>query len=234
MEREVYDLMGIRFTGHPDLRRILLPEDYEEGHPLRKDFPTEGKGWRSRFEFLPSFDEAGTESSEDEVPEEQKKAFRAGDGDSASFTRRTEELLLNMGPQHPATHGVLRVVFDLDGERIVKATPDLGYLHRGVEKLSEGLAYMQIIPHTDRLDYVCSMTNNYAYVRAVEKLLGVKIPERAEELLLNMGPQHPATHGVLRVVFDLDGERIVKATPDLGYLHRGGMLGRRIHGARGL
>jgi NADH-quinone oxidoreductase subunit C/D len=68
----------------------------------------------------------------------------------------------------------------LDGERIVKATPDLGYLHRGVEKLCEGLTYMQIIPHTDRLDYVCSMTNNYAYVRAVEKLLGIKIPERAE------------------------------------------------------
>ena len=76
-----------------------------------------------------------------------------------------------MGPQHPSTHGVLRVVLELDGERITKATPDLGYLHRGVEKLCEGLAYMQIIPHTDRLDYVCSMTNNYAYVRTVEKLL---------------------------------------------------------------
>jgi NADH-quinone oxidoreductase subunit C/D len=68
----------------------------------------------------------------------------------------------------------------LDGERIVKATPDLGYLHRGVEKLSEGLAYMQIIPHTDRLDYVCAMSNNYAYVRAVEKLLEITVPVRAE------------------------------------------------------
>ena len=85
-----------------------------------------------------------------------------------------------MGPQHPSTHGVLRVVLELDGERIVKATPDLGYLHRGVEKLAEGLAYMQIIPHTDRLDYVCAMSNNYAYVRAVEKLLWIKVPERAE------------------------------------------------------
>jgi NADH:ubiquinone oxidoreductase 49 kD subunit 7 len=93
---------------------------------------------------------------------------------------RTEELLLNMGPQHPSTHGVLRVVLELDGERVTKATPDLGYLHRGVEKLCEGLAYMQIIPHTDRLDYVCSMTNNYAYVRTVEKLLQITIPERAE------------------------------------------------------
>jgi NADH-quinone oxidoreductase subunit C/D len=94
--------------------------------------------------------------------------------------RRTEDLLLNMGPQHPATHGVLRVVLELEGEKVIKATPDLGYLHRGVEKLCEGLTYQQIIPHTDRLDYICSMSNNYAYVRAVEKLMDIKIPERGE------------------------------------------------------
>lgn len=177
LEREVYDLMGIKFSGHPDLRRILMPEDYDEGHPLRKDFPTEGKGWRSRFEFIPRLDEPAVEGLAEEISAEQKKVFVSESGPSS---RRTEELLLNMGPQHPATHGVLRVVLELDGERIVKATPDLGYLHRGVEKLAEGLAYMQIIPHTDRLDYVCSMTNNYAYVRAVEKLLNLEIPERAE------------------------------------------------------
>ncbi len=180
MEREVYDLMGIRFSGHPDLRRILMPEDYDEGYPLRKDFPTEGKGWRSQFEFIPRLDEPAVATTEGEIPEEQKRAFLAEGNVSPSGSRRKEELLLNMGPQHPSTHGVLRVVLELDGERIVKATPDLGYLHRGVEKLAEGLAYMQIIPHTDRLDYVCSMTNNYAYVRAVEKLLGIEIPERAE------------------------------------------------------
>ncbi len=176
MERETYDLMGIKFSGHPDLRRILMPETYDEGYPLRKDFPTEGKGWRSSFPFLPKMDEPVAAANDNEVPEEEKKAFRSG----AASTRRTEELLLNMGPQHPSTHGVLRVVLELDGERIVKATPDLGYLHRGVEKLAEGLAYMQIIPHTDRLDYVCSMTNNYAFVRAVEKLLNLTVPERAE------------------------------------------------------
>ncbi len=180
MEREVYDLMGIRFSGHPDLRRILMPEDYDEGYPLRKDFPTEGKGWRSQFEFIPRLDEPAVATTEGEIPEEQKRAFLAEGNVPPSGSRRKEELLLNMGPQHPSTHGVLRVVLELDGERIVKATPDLGYLHRGVEKLAEGLAYMQIIPHTDRLDYVCSMTNNYAYVRAVEKLLGIEIPERAE------------------------------------------------------
>ena len=178
LEREVYDMMGITFTGHPDLRRILMPEDYAEGYPLRKDFPAEGRGWRSQFDFIPRLDEPPAEMSGSEIPEEQKKAFMAGNGSPGS--RRREELLLNMGPQHPSTHGVLRVVLELDGERIVKATPDLGYLHRGVEKLSEGLAYMQIIPHTDRLDYVCAMANNYAYVRAVEKLLGITIPERAE------------------------------------------------------
>ncbi len=178
MEREVYDLMGIRFKGHPDLRRILMPEHYDEGYPLRKDFPAEGRGWRSTFDFLPRLDEPPTRDPAPDLPEAEKKKFLADDGTSAAY--RTEELLLNLGPQHPSTHGVLRVVLELDGERIVKATPDLGYLHRGVEKLAEGLAYMQIIPHTDRLDYVCSMTNNYAYVRAVEKLVGIEVPERAE------------------------------------------------------
>jgi NADH-quinone oxidoreductase subunit C/D len=176
MEREVFDLMGIRFAGHPDLRRILMPEDYDEGHPLRKDFPAEGRGWRSRFEFLPRLDEPAESAKPVEIPEAQKQTYLS----RRNSSRRTEELLLNMGPQHPATHGVLRIVFELDGERIVKSTPDLGYLHRGVEKLAEGLHYMQVIPHTDRLDYVCAMANNYAYVRAVEKLLGLAVPPRAE------------------------------------------------------
>jgi len=178
LEREVYDMMGITFTGHPDLRRILMPEDYTEGYPLRKDFPAEGRGWRSQFDFIPRLDEAPEEMTGSEFTEAEKQPFRATTGTTGS--RRREELLLNMGPQHPSTHGVLRVVLELDGERIVKATPDLGYLHRGVEKLAEGLAYMQVIPHTDRLDYVCAMANNYAYVRAVEKLLGITVPERAE------------------------------------------------------
>jgi NADH-quinone oxidoreductase subunit D len=95
---------------------------------------------------------------------------------------RTEEMMLNMGPQHPATHGVLKMVLDLEGERIVKATPVLGFLHRGVEKLAEHGTYHQFIPHTDRLDYVCAMYNNFAYVRAVEKLLDLQVPPRAEYL----------------------------------------------------
>jgi len=95
---------------------------------------------------------------------------------------RTEELLLNMGPQHPSTHGVLKIVLTLEGERIIKSEPVLGFLHRGVEKLAETITYHQFIPHTDRLDYVCAMYNNFAYVRAVEKLLALKVPDRAEYL----------------------------------------------------
>lgn len=95
---------------------------------------------------------------------------------------RTEELLLNMGPQHPSMHGVFRMVVHLEGEVVTKITPKLGYLHRGIEKLAESRTYPQFIPYTDRLDYLASPHNNLAYVLAVEKLMGVEIPERAEYL----------------------------------------------------
>ncbi|GBF11822.1 NADH-quinone oxidoreductase subunit D [Tepidibacillus infernus] len=95
---------------------------------------------------------------------------------------RTEEMLLNVGPQHPSTHGVFRLVVKVDGEIIKEAIPVIGYLHRGTEKLAEDLNYTQIIPYTDRLDYLSSMTNNYALVQAVETLMGVQVPERAEYL----------------------------------------------------
>lgn len=91
----------------------------------------------------------------------------------------TKELTLNLGPQHPATHGVLRLVLELDGETVVKCTPHIGYLHRGVEKLSEHKNYFQIIPLTDRLDYIAPMANNIGYCTAVEKLFAVEVPERA-------------------------------------------------------
>jgi len=91
-------------------------------------------------------------------------------------------MILNMGPQHPSTHGVLRVILELDGEVVVKATPDIGFLHRGLEKLAENKTYHQCIPLTDRLDYVAGMTNNLAYVLAVEKLLGLEVPPRAQAI----------------------------------------------------
>ncbi|MBI5408959.1 MAG: NADH dehydrogenase (quinone) subunit D [Nitrospirae bacterium] len=92
----------------------------------------------------------------------------------------TKELTLNMGPQHPATHGVLRLVLELDGETIVKCTPYVGYLHRGVEKLAEHRNYLQVLPLTDRLDYISSMSNNIGYCAAVEKLFGIEVPERTQ------------------------------------------------------
>lgn len=95
---------------------------------------------------------------------------------------KTEVFSLNMGPQHPSTHGVLRVVLELDGETVVHARPDVGYLHRGIEKLAESRTYPQVIPYTDRLDYLGSMGNNLAYCQTVEKLLGAEIPERADYL----------------------------------------------------
>ena len=93
---------------------------------------------------------------------------------------RTETYTLNMGPQHPSTHGVLRVELELDGENIVRVRPIMGYLHRGIEKLLEARTYIQGVPFTDRLDYVSSMNNNLGYCRAVEELAGIEVPERAE------------------------------------------------------
>ncbi|MHB9154627.1 MAG: NADH-quinone oxidoreductase subunit D [Endomicrobiales bacterium] len=95
-------------------------------------------------------------------------------------TETTEEYFLNMGPQHPSTHGVLRLVLRMDGEVVLEAVPHIGYLHRGFEKIAENRTYPQFIPYTDRLDYLASMANNQAYCMAVEKLLKVQVPPRAE------------------------------------------------------
>ncbi len=100
---------------------------------------------------------------------------------------QTEKYVLNMGPQHPSTHGVLQVQLELDGERILKATPYLGYLHRGIEKLLESRTYVQGVPYTDRLDYVSGMTNNWAYCHAVEELAGIEVPRRAEYIRVIVG-----------------------------------------------
>jgi NADH-quinone oxidoreductase subunit D len=118
---------------------------------------------------------------------------------------RTEELLLNVGPQHPSTHGVFRIIVKLDGEVITEATPVIGYLHRGTEKLAEGLNYTQIIPYTDRMDYVSAMTNNYVFCHAVETLMGIEIPERAEYLrVIVMELQRIASHLVWWGTYLLD------------------------------
>src|SRR5688500_17406801 len=101
-------------------------------------------------------------------------------GDDEEMDVQSEEMLVNMGPQHPSTHGVLRIVLRTDGEMVLEAVPHLGYLHRCKEKIAENLAYYQYIGYTDRLDYLAAMNNNHAWAMAVEKLAGIEVPERAE------------------------------------------------------
>lgn len=118
---------------------------------------------------------------------------------------RTEEMLLNVGPQHPSTHGVFRIILKIDGETIVEAKPVIGYLHRGTEKIAENLQYTQIIPYTDRMDYLAAMTNNYVLVHAVETMMGLEIPERAEYLrILTMELGRVASHLVWWGTYLLD------------------------------
>jgi NADH-quinone oxidoreductase subunit D len=118
---------------------------------------------------------------------------------------RTEEMLLNVGPQHPSTHGVFRIVLKIDGETIIEAKPVIGYLHRGTEKLAENLQYTQIIPYTDRMDYLAAMTNNYVLVHAVETMMGLEIPDRAEYLrIITMELGRIASHLVWWGTYLLD------------------------------
>ncbi|MCY0870103.1 MAG: NADH-quinone oxidoreductase subunit D, partial [Firmicutes bacterium] len=118
---------------------------------------------------------------------------------------RSEEMILNVGPQHPSTHGVFRLVVTIDGEQIVDVDPVIGYLHRGTEKLAEDLQYTQIIPYTDRLDYVAAMLNNYALVHTVEYALDLVIPDRAEYLrIIVMELQRVASHLLFMGTYLLD------------------------------
>lgn len=118
---------------------------------------------------------------------------------------RTEEMILNVGPQHPSTHGVFRLVVTLNGEIIKHAQPVIGYLHRGTEKIAEDLQYTQIIPYTDRLDYLSAMTNNYVYCHAVETLMNITVPEKAEYIrVISMELNRVASHLVSWGTFLLD------------------------------
>ena len=169
-ERETYDLFGIRFRGHPELRRILLPHDWV-GHPLRKDYPLAGEPVQfSVNEDDPALAGLGQQVLDAPPTESDVPPWFSGRGDT---------MILNMGPQHPATHGVLRVVVELDGERIVNAAPDIGHLHSGFEKTAEHRTYQQFATYPSRMDYVSGMSNDLSYVLAVEKLLEAQVPPRA-------------------------------------------------------
>ena len=156
-EREAFDLMGVKFEGHPYLNRILTHQDFQ-GHPLRKDYDADHQQHLSAalpVHFDPSAPKMDLE--ENLVP-------------------------LNIGPSHPATHGTLRVMVELSGERIARANVEIGYLHRCFDKMAETHPYNQVIPYTDRLNYCSAPINNVAYCATVEKLLGVEIPPKAQAL----------------------------------------------------
>ena len=158
-EREAFDLMGILFSGHPNLKRILCHPAFQ-GHALRKDYDP-GQRWLLR-----------------EGEQDEPVWARAVQEDEDHF----ETQVLNLGPSHPASHGTLRTVVRLDGEVITQAETEIGYLHRCFEKMSESHTWNQVIPYTDRLNYCSSMMNGVGYALAVEKLLGVEAPPRAQSI----------------------------------------------------
>lgn len=163
-EREVYDMFGVKFEGHPDLRRILLDVRWE-GHPLRKDYPLR------RYQLF---------TEPEPIPEHLLKLhpgemIKAEDSDEVFDDAR---MYVNIGPSHPATHGTLRVMCRLNGETIEKSVSEMGYLHRAKEKIAENTTYHKFIPHTDRMNYCSALANNVAYTMAVEKVMGLQVPER--------------------------------------------------------
>src|SRR5512141_2058116 len=167
-EREIYDMFGIALDGHPHLERLLMPDGWP-GYPLRKDHP-------ARATDMPPF-----EIPEDKLEEDEKALrFEPERWGLPRRSGRSEYMFLNVGPQHPGTHGLLRVVLELDGEDIVNAVCDIGFHHRAAEKMGERQTWHTFIPYTDRVEYLGGVLNNLAYVLAVEKLAGIDVPERAQ------------------------------------------------------
>jgi NADH-quinone oxidoreductase subunit C/D len=169
-EREVWDLFGIQFQGHPHLTRILLPRNWD-GHPLRKDYPARAT------EFDPFKLDAAKQDLEQEA-----LLFKPEEWGMARGTENEDFMFLNLGPNHPSAHGAFRIVLQLDGEEIVDCVPDIGYHHRGAEKMAERQSWHSYIPYTDRIDYLGGVMNNLPYVLAVEKLAGIEVPDRVKTI----------------------------------------------------
>jgi NADH-quinone oxidoreductase subunit C/D len=167
-EREVWDMFGIEFSGHPHLQRILMPKNWN-GHPLRKEHP-------ARATEIGPFQLTEKQGAADQ----EMMRFRPEEWGMQRSRDGTDFIFLNVGPQHPGTHGVLRIVVQLDGEEIVDAVPEIGFHHRGAEKMGERQTWHTYIPYTDRVDYLGGVMNNLAYLTAVEKLAGITVPPRAQ------------------------------------------------------
>ena len=167
-EREAWDMFGVDFTGHPNLFRILLPPTWE-GHALRKDHPARAT------------DMAPFEMGPERVAKEQEALrFRPEDWGMKAESEDSEFMFLNLGPNHPSVHGVFRIALQLDGEVIMDSVPDIGYHHRGAEKMAERQTWHTFIPYSDRIDYLGGVMNNLAYIQSVETLAGIEVPERAK------------------------------------------------------
>jgi len=169
-EREVWDMFGIVFDGHPHLKRIIMPPTWQ-GHPLRKDH-------YARATEMEPF----SLSDQQQDIEQDALRFVPEDWGMRRHSEDSDFMFLNMGPNHPSVHGVFRIALQLDGEEIVDALPDIGYHHRGAEKMGERQSWHTYIPYTDRVDYLGGSMNNLPYVLAVEQLAGIDVPERAQAI----------------------------------------------------
>ena len=167
-EREAYDFFGIKFIGHPDMRRLFLRNDWV-GYPFRKDNdPAKDNPLRMDNEETIDVTSEVDVTANGESKEKKNEIFT------------NEEYVVNIGPQHPSTHGVLRLRVSLDGEIIKKVDPNCGYIHRGIEKMNESLTYPQTLALTDRLDYLGAMQSRHALCMCIEQAMGVELPERVQ------------------------------------------------------
>lgn len=173
-EREVWDMFGIKFNNHPYLCRILMPTTWQ-GHPLLKTHP-------ARATELPAF----TLPEYKQVQEQQALKFDPNAWGMHRQKQGNDFMFLNLGPNHPSVHGAFRIVLQMDGEEIVDCVPDIGYHHRGAEKMAERQSWHTYIPYTDRIDYLGGVMNNFPYVMALEKLAGINVPDRAKVIRIMM------------------------------------------------